>query len=581
MNRMLYRRLTGALGAVVVLASVGGLAIILVISGGSGLRLAQATTPLGAPAAVAGAASTSPAAGGSSPAPTEGPPPVVNGVTRTNVGSAHSPKIQQQLAGPPPTAPPPMDAGALGVDVADYQHPHGAAIDWSQVASAGYKFAFIKATEGNYYANPFYANDLAQAEAAGLNAAGYSFAIPNVSGGASQADYAVQNSNYTANGRTLPLALDIEYNPYGAECYGLSAAQMVSWISAFTAEAQRLTGQAPIIYTTADWWQTCTGNSTSFGSDPLWIAGWVNGSPPMPAGWANWTFWQYTSRGSVPGITTNVDVSYFLLGAVRLLDPGNQQDAPGASIQLQISSLNAAAGQSPDFAASNLPPGLSINGSGLISGTISMSASGPYGVTVTATYPSGSTGSVSFTWTVAISPPSNPPTPSPSPSGSASPSPSPSPSPSASASPSASSSASASGSDSPSPSASTSPPATAFLSPAPSSSTSASPSPSPSLSSSSCSPSPSPSTSPSPSPSSCCPSPSPSPSSSPSPSPSPSPSSCCPSPSPSPSSSSSPSASPSSSPTPSSCCPSPSPSPTPSSPSPSASPSSSPSLECP
>ena len=96
-----------------------------------------------------------------------------------------------------------------------------------------------------------------------------------------------------------------------------------------------------------------------------------------------------------------VDVSYFLLGAVRLLDPGNQQDAPGATIHLQVSSLNAAAGQSPGFSASNLPPGLSISGGGLISGTISSGASGSFGVTVSATYPSGGTGSVSFTWTVA------------------------------------------------------------------------------------------------------------------------------------------------------------------------------------
>ena len=166
--------------------------------------------------------------------------------------------------------------------MADYQHPHGAAIDWPQVAAAGYSFAFIKATEGDYYANPYYASDLAQAKAAGLYATGYHFAVPNVSGGARQADYAVQNSGYTADGRTLPLALDIEYNPYGAECYGLSAAQMISWLSAFTAEVQRLTGQGPIIYTTANWWDTCTGGSTAFASDPLWVAAYRSGGPPMP-----------------------------------------------------------------------------------------------------------------------------------------------------------------------------------------------------------------------------------------------------------------------------------------------------------
>jgi hypothetical protein len=45
MNRTFRGRLTGAVGAVMVLASVGGLAIILVISGGSGITLARNTTP--------------------------------------------------------------------------------------------------------------------------------------------------------------------------------------------------------------------------------------------------------------------------------------------------------------------------------------------------------------------------------------------------------------------------------------------------------------------------------------------------------------------------------------------------------
>ncbi len=310
MNRIFCRHLTSVLAAVTVLASAGGLVTILTTYGGNSLTSAQAATAPqvpGAPAAASPsqAGSVDPAGGSSAPATeapgsgtqaiarvTEEPPPVVDGVRRTNVGYAHSPQIQQQLSGPPATAPPPMDAGALGVDVAGYQHPHGAAIDWPQVAAAGYKFAFIKATEGDYYVNPYYASDLAQAEAAGLYATDYHFAVPNVSGGASQADYAVQNGDYTPDGRTLPLALDIEYNPYGAECYGLSATQIVSWISAFTDEVQRLTGQGPIIYTTADWWNTCTGDSTAFGSDPLWIAGSGSGGPPMPAGWANWTFWQ-------------------------------------------------------------------------------------------------------------------------------------------------------------------------------------------------------------------------------------------------------------------------------------------------
>jgi hypothetical protein len=175
---------------------------------------------------------------------------------------------------------------------------------------------------------------------------------------------------------------------------------MVAWISAFSAEAQRLTGQPTIIYTTADWWRTCTGDSAAFGSDLLWVAAYGPTSPPMPAGWSNWTFWQYTSRALVPGIAAKVDVSYFGGGVVRLIDPGAQRTAAGTAIRLQVRSLNAAAGQAPVFTSNGLPRGLSISASGLITGTVSALATGDHAVTVTALTPLGVTGAVSFTWTV-------------------------------------------------------------------------------------------------------------------------------------------------------------------------------------
>jgi GH25 family lysozyme M1 (1,4-beta-N-acetylmuramidase) len=294
-----------------------------------------------------------------------------------------------------------------GIDVASFQHPGGAAIDWPQVAAAGYSFAAVKATEGDYYANPYYASDVSAAKAAGLYVTGYHFAIPNVSPGAAQADYAVSHGSYTADGRTLPLELDVEYDPYVGidhtnECYGLTPAEMVSWIGAFDAEAERLTGQAPVIYTTADWWDTCTGNSAAFGSDPLWVAAYADASPPLPAGRDDWTFWQYASSGTVPGVATagDTDVSYFGGGLVTLVDPGSQRTSEGTSVSLQLGSLNAAAGQSLSFTASGLPPGLAISDRGQITGTIATKRSGSYPVQVTATGPAGVTGTVSFTWDV-------------------------------------------------------------------------------------------------------------------------------------------------------------------------------------
>ena len=60
------------------------------------------------------------------------------------------------------------------------------------------------------------------------------------------------------------------------------------------------------------------GNSTWFaknGYDVLWIAHWTTASSPsVPAenwGGKSWTFWQYTSDGSVPGISGRVDLDRY------------------------------------------------------------------------------------------------------------------------------------------------------------------------------------------------------------------------------------------------------------------------------
>lgn len=290
--------------------------------------------------------------------------PVVNGVRRSNVANAHSPQLQHAMSGlrqergsaaaasgsgahasarssAAPVMGPAQSATTMrGVDVAAYQHPNSAAINWSKVATAGYRFAFVKATEGDYYTNPYVGSDVSQARSAGMDATGYVFAIPNVSGGANQAEYALAHARSAAIGETLPLALDIEYDPYASsdgtnECYGLTATKMVSWISAFVAATKRLTGRAPIIYTTADWWDSCTGDSAAFAADPLWVAAYDASSPTVPRGWSTWTFWQYTSGGTVPGISASgdTDVSDANAAMASILDPGGGQGGSGAVIE--------------------------------------------------------------------------------------------------------------------------------------------------------------------------------------------------------------------------------------------------------
>lgn len=142
---------------------------------------------------------------------------------------------------------------------------------------------------------------------AGLIRGSYHFARPDVSSGATQANYFLANGGgWSADGITLPGALDIECtyshfaraypilngvrtdNPYGATCYGLSQSAMVAWIKDFSNTYHSKTGRYPVIYTTTDWWKTCTGNASGFQNDnPLWIARYASSIGELPAGYSS------------------------------------------------------------------------------------------------------------------------------------------------------------------------------------------------------------------------------------------------------------------------------------------------------
>jgi GH25 family lysozyme M1 (1,4-beta-N-acetylmuramidase) len=195
-------------------------------------------------------------------------------------------------------------ATTAGVDVSHYQ----GSINWTSVKGAGIQFAYIKATEGTTYKDTAFNTNYVNAYNAGVIRGGYHFARPAASSGATQANYFVSNGGgWSADGRTLPGALDLE-----AGCAGLSQTSMRNWIADFMNTYRSRTGRYAVIYTTTSWWTTCTGNYSGFWANhPLWIARWASAPGTLPAGAPTWTMWQYTDSGSVAGIAGNVDRDYF------------------------------------------------------------------------------------------------------------------------------------------------------------------------------------------------------------------------------------------------------------------------------
>jgi len=202
--------------------------------------------------------------------------------------------------------------GVAGLDVSGYQ-PN---VDWQQQWNMGARFAYVKASEGNYFTNDQFNSQYQGSRNVGMIRGAYHFAIPNWSSGADQARYFVANGGgWTADGYTMPPVLDFEFNPYagrtingvyfGDTCYGMSGSQLASWVRDFGDTMQALTGRLPAIYTNTSWWNQCLGTQTGFGDYPLWVAAYPS-SPSdnagaVPAGWSYYSIWQYSSTGPLAG----------------------------------------------------------------------------------------------------------------------------------------------------------------------------------------------------------------------------------------------------------------------------------------
>jgi len=208
---------------------------------------------------------------------------------------------------PTPTATP-ASPYIEGIDISHWQ----GTINWTKVAAAGKRFAFMKASESTGFVDDTYVTNRAQARAAGLYVGAYHFAQPSTGAGdaIAEADHFI-NTAAPVSGDLLPV-LDLERSG------SLSQTALTDWVKAFLARVEERVGVKAIIYVSPNFWRTYMGDTTWFGAngyDILWVAHWTTGvAPIVPGGnWGGdgWTFWQYTSDGAVNGITGRVDLNRY------------------------------------------------------------------------------------------------------------------------------------------------------------------------------------------------------------------------------------------------------------------------------
>jgi GH25 family lysozyme M1 (1,4-beta-N-acetylmuramidase) len=192
-----------------------------------------------------------------------------------------------------------------GIDVSDYDK----SVNWHRVRSAGFTFAFAKATEGETWKAKTFPENWRQMQGAGIIRGAYHFFRPSVDAKKQARNFL----DYVASiepiqPEDLPPALDLEHFPDSVkrQWEALNKTERVkqvrTWIDVVETEIKR----KPIIYTSYGFWDGYMPGVKDFSSYPLWVANFSKTKPKplIPKEWSTWKFWQYTDTTEVPGIPT-------------------------------------------------------------------------------------------------------------------------------------------------------------------------------------------------------------------------------------------------------------------------------------
>ena len=187
-----------------------------------------------------------------------------------------------------------------GIDVSQWQGN----IDWQKVKGAGVQFAMLRAGYGRNNLDTKFHRNAQGAIAAGIPIGLYWFSYAlNVEMARREAQYAVEVAKKYKI--TWPIAYDLEYDTVsyavknGVAITKSLATQMAI---AFCEEIKRL-GYIPMVYTNLDYLNRYFDRSKL--PYDLWYAQYAS-----TASVADKEIWQYSSKGSVPGIAGNVDMNH-------------------------------------------------------------------------------------------------------------------------------------------------------------------------------------------------------------------------------------------------------------------------------
>jgi lysozyme len=179
-----------------------------------------------------------------------------------------------------------------GVDVSNHQGE----IDWAAVAGDDIEFAYIKATEGGDFVDPWFERNWEGAQSAGLDVGAYHYFTLCRSGSKQAENFLATVPVHEAD---LPAALDLEF---AGNCSQRPTRQWVhEEVAQFMQMVAQATGSDVLLYVGSEFDETY-GITDTFG-EPLWqrrILRRPNGD--------RWVVWQLSFFSDVDGIDGGVDL---------------------------------------------------------------------------------------------------------------------------------------------------------------------------------------------------------------------------------------------------------------------------------
>jgi GH25 family lysozyme M1 (1,4-beta-N-acetylmuramidase) len=198
-------------------------------------------------------------------------------------------------------------AGSRGIDVSKWQGK----IDWGAVASSGISFAIIRvgyrgASTGALVEDPYFKTNISGATKAGIKVGVYFF-TQAISEAEAVEEASMVLSKISGYKITYPVFIDTE-NASNGRANGLDKNTRTAVVSAFCRTIQN-GGYKAGVYASKNWYSEKL-NASSLGSYCIWVAQY-NSSCTYSG---RYNMWQYSSKGTVSGISGNVDMNISYLG---------------------------------------------------------------------------------------------------------------------------------------------------------------------------------------------------------------------------------------------------------------------------